>query len=491
MTPDTSKFRVATSKRQRKGQKSVKIIFPAALYDKISSQFAIFQEKHLEGYAIALCGTKADLVEKSQTYMVKKICLPEKNDIVEHSSVSVTPSGEFLERTLAEASASNSAVLEIHTHIDAPTPSFSSVDLENGMDNGRFLKSCKIRFNMMVLGSEGFSLLEYDGDSDSLKLPENASLTVMTRQGLKKLMPVNKETETQSIEGTYDRQVRIWGEESQRRIGEVTAGIVGLGGTGSLVLQMLSRIGVQKFVLIDPDTIEESNLNRLPYAVTSDIGKKKVKVAAAHLKKVNKNVFTTAVSESVRDSKEKLKTCNMIFGCVDNDLARLTLNEVSLRYFIPLIDTGTEIFLSKDKVEEMGGQVRVIIPSVTGCLECGGFLDKDQVAANMLEGDDLKIIKAAGYVRGTNNTPVPAVMTLNTMIAAMAVQEFVDMATERERPEYSYLIYNGKAPGIDRLCLEPCETCPLCGTLGVLGGGDVKKQSKSGLKIIGNDQISE
>lgn len=488
MTPDTSKFRVATSKKQRKSPRSVTIIFPVALYEEISSRFATLQEQHFEGYALALCGMKADLAEKALTYMVKKICLPEKSDIIEHSSISITPSGEFLERSLAEASASNSTVLEIHTHVDAPAPRFSSVDLENGMDNGRFLKSCKIRFSMMVLGSEGFSLLEYDGDSDSLKVPENASLAVMTRQGLNKLMPTKKDAEAQSIEGTFDRQVRLWGEESQRRIGEVTAGIVGLGGTGSMVLQMLSRMGVKKFVVIDPDTIEESNLNRLPYAGTTDIGKKKVKVAAAHLKKIIKTASITAVSESVGDSKEKLKTCNVIFGCVDNDHARLTLNEVSLRYFIPLIDTGTEIFMSRDQLEEMGGQVRVIIPSVTGCLECGGFIDKDQVAADMLECDDLSIRKAAGYVRGTSLTPAPAVMTLNTMIAAMAVQEFADMTIGRDRPEYSYLIFNGKAPGIDRLSLEPSETCPMCGIHGVLGTGDIKRQSRAGLKIIRNDQ---
>ena len=42
-----------------------------------------------------------------------------------------------------------------------------------------------------------------------------------------------------------DRQLHIWGDECQRKIGAVTAGIVGLGGTGSVLLQMLVRVGVQ------------------------------------------------------------------------------------------------------------------------------------------------------------------------------------------------------------------------------------------------------
>lgn len=484
MTPETSKFRVATSKRQRKTNKSLTVIFPADVYDKLTGQFKALQEQNFEGYALALCGLKVDQPEHTHTYMVKKIWLPEKKDLIENSSISVTPSGEFLEKVLAEAGDSNSAVFEIHTHVDAPSPSFSSVDLENGMDNGRFLKSCKIRFSMMVLGSEGLSVLEYDGDSDSLKVPEKASIAVMTRHGLKNVMPLENHAEVQPAETAYDRQIRLWGNESQRRIGAVTAGIVGLGGTGAIVMQILSRIGVKKFILTDPDVIEESNLSRLPYAGSSDVGKKKVKVAAAHLKKVNKNAEVTALPGPVGNFKEKLKPCTVIFGCVDNDLARLTLNEISLRYFIPLIDTGTEIFVADGNVDEMGGQVRVVVPSVTGCLECGGLIDKDEAAAGMLGTDELKIMTSAGYVRGTNFTPAPAVMTLNTIVASIAVQEFADMMTERYRPEYSYLIYNAKSPGIDQLYLDRNNICPMCGDGGILGAGDVKKPNKAGLKMI-------
>ncbi|CAJ38044.1 conserved hypothetical protein [Methanocella arvoryzae MRE50] len=478
---------MATSKKQRKSGKSFKIIFPASIYDQITGQFKAMEAQKLEGYALAMCGLKTDLSDNSHTYLVKKVFIPEKGNLIEHSSVSVTPSGEYLEKVLAEAGESNSAIIEIHTHVDAPAPSFSSVDLENGIDNGRFLKSCRIRFGMIVMGSEGLSALEYDGDSDSLRVPEKASIAVMTRHGLKTVLPVQKPGATEPLAEVYDRQVRLWGSQSQRRIEATTAGIVGLGGTGSVVLQILSRIGVKKFVLVDPDDIEESNLSRLPYAISTDVGKKKVKVAAAHLKKVNKNAEITSLAGPVADFKDKLKACTVIFGCVDNDLARLTLNEISLRYFIPLIDTGTEIFVTEGSLDEMGGQVRVVIPSVTGCLECGGLIDKEQAAMSMLSQEERNILAAAGYVRGTDLTPAPAVMTLNAIIASLAVQEFVDMMTERGRPDYSYLIYSGRSPIIDRLSLERCDTCPNCGSRGILGAGEEKKQSRACLKMISEE----
>ena len=490
MIPETRKFRVATSKRQRKSNKSFTVIFPADLYEKITGRFKTEQEHNFEGYALALCGLKTDPSENAHTYMVKKIFIPEKGDLIEHSSVSVTPAGEFLEKVLAEASESNSAVIEIHTHVDAPAPSFSSVDLENGMENGRFLKSCKIKFCMVVMGSEGLSVLEYDGDSDTLRLPEKATIAVMTRHGLRVAMPVQSQAEALPEGEAYDRQIRLWGSENQRRLSEATAGIVGLGGTGAIVMQILSRIGVKRFILVDPDIIEESNLSRLPYAGSTDVGKKKVKVAAAHLKKVNKTAEITTFPGPVSEYKDKLKASTVIFGCVDNDLARLTLNETSLRYFVPLIDTGTEIFVTDGKVAEMGGQVRVVVPAVTGCLECGGLIDKEAAAVGMLGQEELKIMTGAGYVRGTNWTPAPAVMTLNSIVASMAVQEFADMMTERSRPEYSYLIYNARSPGIDQLSLSRSDTCPLCGEKGILGAGDVKKQSRTGLKIIGEEQTT-
>jgi molybdopterin-synthase adenylyltransferase len=38
---------------------------------------------------------------------------------------------------------------------------------------------------------------------------------------------------------------------------------VGLGGTGSLITEQLAHLGVTGFLLIDPDTVDETNLNRL------------------------------------------------------------------------------------------------------------------------------------------------------------------------------------------------------------------------------------
>ncbi len=485
MPEDGRKFRIMAAKKQLKADRSLHVIFPERDFRTMMASFGEQDNRGYEGYAIALCGHKAGAEKKSVTYMARSMHIPGESDLINHSSVSVTPSGDFMEPVLAEAAQRQSTVLEIHTHPGSAAPVFSSVDLDHGLDNGRFLKSCRTRFSMMVIGTEGFSFLEYNGENESLQVPQAVTVSVMTRSGVNRIMPAAEpQFDGQSPE-SVDRQVRIWGARCQHRIENTLAGIVGLGGTGSVLLQMLARMGVKKFVLCDHDDIERSNLSRLPYVFHADEGKKKTRAAAGYLRKIAGNAEVVTVNNRVQDAPEAFRACDVLFGCADNDGARLSMNEISLKYFIPYIDTGTEIFTEGDHVRDMGGQVRVVVPSATGCLECAGAIDHEEAAASMLPGDDLALREAAGYVRGTGLTPAPAVITLNTIIASMAAQEFVDMVACRDRGAApNYLLYDATGPRIERFLFERNPDCPMCGHSGILGAGDPKKQWRQGVKKI-------
>ncbi|WP_230741802.1 HesA/MoeB/ThiF family protein [Methanooceanicella nereidis] len=491
MMKSQQKFRVSSSKKQRKIDRNIRVVFPEPLYEAMSGSLINEEKASHECYILAQCGYKVDESKKNLTYMVKDLYIPGREDLLEQSSVTVTPKADFLEKIFSEAYENNSTIIEIHSHVDSKSPNFSWVDIDHGIDNGRFLRSCKIKFVMCVIGTEGFSIAEYDSDHDSLDLPKKAVISIMTRSGIKDVLP--GETSTGSsieISPVYDRQVLMWGKEGQERICNVCAGIVGLGGTGSVLLQMLARMGVKKFVLCDDDIIERSNLNRLPYTFNSDIGKKKIKAAQNYLKKLSKDIDTTLLNGKVQEHKEKLKGCDILFGCVDSEGARLILNEISLKYFIPYIDTGTEIFCrnadSGSNSLDMGGQVRVVIPSVTGCLECMGGIDKGKAEMDLLRPEEMNIREKTGYVNGTDITPVPSVISLNNMIASMAVQEFVDMVTGNgSRPkEYNYIKYDSVEPVLERMIFEKDPSCPMCGNGGILGAGDIKKQSRPRIKNI-------
>ena len=70
--------------------------------------------------------------------------------------------------------------------------------------------------------------------------------------------------------------------------------MVGTGGTGSHVITQLAHLGVRKLLLIDPDTIEESNLPRLIGASLADIGKLKAEVLAAAARTISRGAASAS-----------------------------------------------------------------------------------------------------------------------------------------------------------------------------------------------------
>jgi molybdopterin/thiamine biosynthesis adenylyltransferase len=479
------RFKVITARKGRSPGRPLQIIFPEDDFRRMAADFSAQETAGREGYAVALCGIRSSADKISAAYLVRSLHIPGKGDLIDHSSISVTPSADFMEAVLARAMERPGHVLEIHTHPGSASPCFSAVDMDHGLDNGRFLKTCRTGFSMLVLGTEGFALREYNGEDDSLLSPRAVTISLMTRGGLVDLFPSTEKAGCDELSPTIDRQLHIWGEDCQRKIGTVTAGIVGLGGTGSVLLQMLVRIGVRKFVLCDPDVIEVSNLSRLPYAFEDDVGRKKVRAAAGYVKKLGTGAAVKMIASRVQETGESLRACDMLFGCADNDGARLALNGLALKYFIPYIDTGTEIFIEDGKVTEMGGQIRVVVPGVTGCLGCAEAIDYEQAAACLMSVNDATVRNEAGYVNGTFLSPAPAVITLNSMIASMAAQEFVDMMAGRDRAGTdNYFLYDATLPQIERFSVERNPDCAMCGPDGLAGMGDLPKAARSRLKTI-------
>ena len=84
----------------------------------------------------------------------------------------------------------------------------------------------------------------------------------------------------QHIGTEFDRQVRAFGAESTGDLSYLRIGVVGCGGTGSAVASLLARIGVRRIVLVDPDRVDETNLNRLHFStrVNANLGHLKVNI---------------------------------------------------------------------------------------------------------------------------------------------------------------------------------------------------------------------
>ncbi len=82
----------------------------------------------------------------------------------------------------------------------------------------------------------------------------------------------------------------ILGEENLKKLHQSSVVIVGLGAVGSFCSEILARMGVGQFLLVDKDHIEDTNINRQIFALHSTLGDDKVKVAENRMLDINPKV---------------------------------------------------------------------------------------------------------------------------------------------------------------------------------------------------------
>lgn len=139
----------------------------------------------------------------------------------------------------------------------------------------------------------------------------------------------------------YDRQIRLanFGIEGQRRLGIGVVTVVGAGGLGCPALSYLVSAGVGTVRVIDPDTVDVSNLQRQPLYRTEDIGRSKVSAARDRLVALNPNIDVDGVETKLDDSNARglITGSTVVIDATDTFDARYALNIATARLGIPLI----------------------------------------------------------------------------------------------------------------------------------------------------------
>lgn len=265
----------------------------------------------------------------------------------------------------------------------------------------------------------------------------------------------------------YARQILAFGEEGQRKLREQVVGVVGLGGTGSHVVQLLSYLGVPHLILVDHDRIEDTNLNRVIGAEPGDIGRLKTEVAARHARAILPQADPIELPLNLRTPQAfaLLKRCTTIFDCVDYDGPRLVLTEFAAAYRIPLFDVATEITPAGKGVPfDFGGRVVAAMPG-DYCVFCAGQIDPELAKAELESAAIQELRKKHGYGLG-GDQPAPSVCSVNGIIANLAVTEFMVSVTGIRKPA-SLLSYRGMRGVVvrnDTPAKEDCYTCKcICG----------------------------
>jgi molybdopterin/thiamine biosynthesis adenylyltransferase len=241
----------------------------------------------------------------------------------------------------------------------------------------------------------------------------------------------------------FARQILAFGEEGQRNIAAESVGIVGLGGIGSHIAQGLAYLGVRDFLLVDDDRVEVTNLNRLVGALLTDAESQvpKVAVGARMIRLINPEASVAEIPKNLRSTEaiEALVSRPVIFGCVDGDGARLILTELAAAYRLTLVDCATEILLEEGRLREFGGRVVVCRPGEF-CLDCAQQIDME-IAKKELESVEVREARRRhGYGAG-DAAPAPSVVSLNGVIANIAITEFLAMAAGIREPNRQTTYY--------------------------------------------------
>lgn len=280
----------------------------------------------------------------------------------------------------------------------------------------------------------------------------------------------------------YSRQVAAFDVEGQRKIEEARVGIVGLGGLGSHVAQGLSYLGVRSIVLVDDDHVDTSNLNRLVGARPLDATEMapKVDVAKRHITFINPGADVQKVHQNLlsRGALEALKACSVIFGCVDHDAPRLVLSEFAAAYELTLVDSATEINVSGQQIVDLGGRV-VVAHAHDFCLDCAQEIDMATAKEELFSPPTRELRRKLGYGAG-QDVPAPAVVSLNGVVANLAVTEFLMMITGIRAP-YRHLVYHGLRGRVNVRTAERRRDCYICGYVAGKGTASMVERYVSGM----------
>lgn len=237
------------------------------------------------------------------------------------------------------------------------------------------------------------------------------------------------------------RNIQAFGEGTYKAFKNLRIGVVGCSGTGCHVIEQLMRLQVGELVLVDPDTIETKNLNRLVGVGKKDVGKPKVEFYKGYVERMRLGTRALAFPANLYqddDARRALSTCDVIFGCVDSASGRMLMNQIATFYLIPYIDMGVSLDADgKGGVSYVGAQVDYLQPGKSSLLSRGSINAENAASEleRLLNPEMYEQHLREHYVRNVQ-VDRPAVISVNGLIAYVAVLNLIDriVGYRRESP---------------------------------------------------------
>jgi molybdopterin/thiamine biosynthesis adenylyltransferase len=226
----------------------------------------------------------------------------------------------------------------------------------------------------------------------------------------------------------YLRNIGTIGVDGQIKLLQSTAAVVGAGGLGSSVIELLARQGIGHLIIIDNDCFTEQNLNRQIMSTEGNLGEYKVIVAARRVGKINSATTVTTFQKRLTEenAQKLLSGARVVVDGLDNLPSRLAVEHACRQLAIPYVYASIAGF---------SGQLMTIFP--------------EDVGLSSLYGSSSTPVPEQGIETRIGNPPATV-----AMIAALQVQEVVKIITGVGTPVRNQIILvDARECAIDRIQL--------------------------------------
>ena len=171
-------------------------------------------------------------------------------------------------------------------------------------------------------------------------------------------------------------------DNCNKKILDKKIAIIGLGGTGTYILDLVSKTNVKEIHLIDGDVFCQHNAFRSPGAASKEIFTKSLS-KVSYFKEIYQNMHKNIIENDIFINEENvniLKDMDFVFISIDSGIARNLIVDYLVSEKIPFIDTGIGLQNINDTIN---GLIRTTVFDKNNYDRISTYIDFDE------DGDDV------------------------------------------------------------------------------------------------------
>jgi molybdopterin/thiamine biosynthesis adenylyltransferase len=259
----------------------------------------------------------------------------------------------------------------------------------------------------------------------------------------------------------WARHLILWGVEGQRRIRSASVLLAGAGAIGNEVAKNLAMLGVRRLIVVDRDVVELSNVSRMIFFESADLGKNKAEVLARNVHRKYPFVETLAFRGELERMPLKLYLDSDVLVCgLDNVVSRIYLSQICRTYSIPMVDGG---------ITGLNGRVHIYIPPNDPCPICMFPPNQYSQIVGLRNPCDAPLEQGAVPSFATSISLVSSIISQETIKLILGLEQYREKAKWPEssgQPLRSVLFMDLRNNRFTPMDLKRGEKCYVCGKEG-------------------------